>query len=85
MHDRDILKLKASKSKDASDWLRLKQCRNQLNIDIKLAKETYYKDALHENEGDSRQTWRIVNELISRKTAKSNQRNPKYRWSHTRE
>lgn len=72
MHDRDILKLKASKSKDASDWLRFKQSRNQLNIDIRLAKETYYKDALHENEGDSRQTWRIVNELTSRKTANLN-------------
>lgn len=72
MHDRDILKLKASKSKDASDWLRFKQCRNQLNIDIKLAKETYFKDALHENEGDSSQTWRIVNELTSRKIANSN-------------
>ena len=72
MHDRDILKLKASKSKDASDWLRFKQSRNQLNIDIRLAKETYYKDALHENEGDSRQTWRVVNELTSRKTANLN-------------
>ena len=68
----DILKLKASKSKDAFDWLRFKQSRNQLNIDIRLAKETYYKDALHENEGDSRQTWRIVNELTSRKTANLN-------------
>ena len=72
MHDRDILKLKASKSKDASDWLRFKQSRNQLNIDIRLAKATYYKDALHENEGDSRQTWRVVNELTSRKTANLN-------------
>ena len=72
MHDRDILKLKASKSKDASDWRRFKQSRNQLNIDIRLAKETYYKDALHENEGDSRQTWRIVNELTSRKTVNLN-------------
>ena len=37
-----------------------------------VAKETYYKDALHENEGDSCQTLRIVNELTSRKTANLN-------------
>ena len=72
MHDRDILQLKASKSKDASDWLRFKHSSNQLNIDIRLAKKTYYKDAQHENEGDSRQTWRIVNELTSRKTTNLN-------------
>lgn len=71
-HDRHILKLKVSKSKDASDWLRLKQSRNKLNMDIRLAKETYCKDGLHENEGDSCQTWRIVNELTTRKTPNLN-------------
>ena len=68
MHDRDILKLKASRSKDANDWLQFKKCRNLVNNEIKKAKELYYKRALDENEGNSRQTWRIVNELTSRKT-----------------
>ncbi|XP_066017879.1 uncharacterized protein [Pocillopora verrucosa] len=68
MHDRDILKLKASRSKDANDWLQFKKCRNLVNNEIKKAKELFYKRALDENEGNSRQTWRIVNELMSRKT-----------------
>ena len=68
MHDRDILKLKASRSKDANDWLQFKKYRNLVNNEIKKAKELYYKRALVENEGNSRQTWRIVNELTSRKT-----------------
>ena len=68
MHDRDIFKLKASRSKDANDWLQFKKCRNLVNNEIKKAKELYYKRALDENEGNSRQTWRIVNELTSRKT-----------------
>lgn len=68
MHDRDILKLKASRSKDANDWLQFKKCRNLVNNEIKKAKELYYKRALDENEGNSRQTWKIVNELTSRKT-----------------
>ncbi|CAH3132643.1 unnamed protein product, partial [Porites lobata] len=68
MHDRDILKLKASRSKDANDWLQFKKCRNLVNNEIKKAKELYYKRVLDENEGNSRQTWKIVNELTSRKT-----------------
>jgi len=68
MHDRDILKLKVSRSKDANDWLQFKKWRNLVNNEIKKAKELYYKRALDENEGNSRQTWRIINELTSRKT-----------------
>ena len=68
MHDRDILKLKASRSKDANDWLQFKKCRNLVNNEIKKAKELYYKRALDENEGNSRKTWRIIKELTSRKT-----------------
>ena len=68
MHDRDILKLKASRSKDANDWLQFKKCRNLVNNEIKKAKELYYKRALDENKGNSRKTWRIINELTSRKT-----------------
>ena len=46
----------------------LKKCRNLVNNEIKKAKELYYKRALDENEGNSRQTWKIVNERTSRKT-----------------
>ena len=67
MHEGDILKLKASRSNDANDWLAFKLCRNSVNTEIKQLKESYYKNALHENKGDSRQTWRIINELMSRK------------------
>ena len=45
MHDRDILKLKASRSQDANDWLQFKKCRNLVNKEIKKAKELYYKRA----------------------------------------
>ena len=38
------------------------------NTKIKQTKEPCYKNALHVNEGDSRQTWRVINELTSRKT-----------------
>ena len=38
MHDRDILKLKASRSKDANDWLQFKKCRNLVDNEIKKSK-----------------------------------------------
>ena len=68
MHDRDILTLKASRSNDSNDWLAFKRCRNSVNTEIKQIKELYYKKALYANEGDSRQTCRIINVLSSRKT-----------------
>ena len=34
IHDRDILKLKASHSQDANDWLQLKKGRNLVNNEI---------------------------------------------------
>ena len=56
MHDRDILKLKALHSNVSNDWLAFKGCRNSVNAEIKQTKKSYYKNALHANEGDSRQT-----------------------------
>ena len=40
MHDRDILKIKASKSKNPGDWMQFKKQRNIVNKEIRLA---YYK------------------------------------------
>ena len=71
MHDRNILKLKAIRSKNANDWLKFKKCRNSVNSEIKQAKEQYYKNALLNTEGDPRKTWQIINELTSRKTHNS--------------
>ena len=63
MHDRDVLKIIAIRSNDLSDWRVFKNCRNAVNNDVKLAKEMHYNNAFHENEGNSRKTWGIINEL----------------------
>ena len=72
MHERDVLKLKASCSNTPADWLNYKKCRNSVNTEIKNAKESYYKKAFHDNAGNSRATWRIANELSARKLKSSN-------------
>ena len=53
------------------DWRKFKKLRNMVNNEIKRAKECHYKHALNEYQGDPRNTWRIVNELMSRKSHKS--------------
>ena len=66
MHERDLLKMKASRSKYSNDWRMFKALRNQVNLEIiKQAKVSFYRDALDSNKGNSRETWRIINELSS--------------------
>ena len=65
MHDRDILKLKASKSNDSGDWTLFKTRRNLVNSKIRLAKQAYYQNSFNEYMGDSRKTWQTINELTS--------------------
>ena len=43
---------------------KFKKLRNTVNNEIKRAKECYYKHAFSESQGDSRNTWRIFNELM---------------------
>ena len=63
---KNVLKVKAIRSGNACDWLIFKKRRNAVNNEIKQAKEQFFKNALRENEGNSRMTWRISNEFTSR-------------------
>ena len=71
MHERDILKIKAIRTREHRDWLKFKKHRNFVNNQIKAAKEEYHSNAFRENEGSIRNTWRVINELTSRKSANS--------------
>ena len=68
MHQRDVQNIKATRSKNADDWKTFKKFWNFVNNQVKTAKQTYYNNAFRENEGDVRNTWRVINELVSRKT-----------------
>ena len=59
--------MKANRSNDSNDWRIFKTLRNQVNYEIKQAKESYYKDAQNTNKGNSRETWRFINELRSKR------------------
>ena len=70
MHERNILKIKAHKSNNPNAWMQFKKQRNLVNNRIRLAKETYYQNHFKQCVGDCRKTWRIINELTSRKCEK---------------
>ena len=67
MHKRDILKLKAIRSKNPSDWREFRKHRNFVNSQVRIAKQSYYNNAFQENKGNVRNTWRVINKLTSRK------------------
>ena len=67
MHDRDILKIKASKSDDSNDWSLFKKQRNIVNSEIRLAKQAYYQNSFNKYMGDSKKSWQTINELTLRK------------------
>ena len=45
------------------------RARNQANNAVKLAKKRYVSDNLNASKGNSRNTWKVINELTSRKAA----------------
>ena len=61
----------ATPSKEANDWRNFKNLLNIINNEIKQAKAYYYNDALNTNKDNSRITWRIINELLSKKSNNS--------------
>ena len=73
MHDRDIVKIKASKSKDSNDWSLLKKQRNIINSQIRLAKQAYYQNSFNKYTGDFKKTWQTINELTSRESGKKSE------------
>ena len=60
MHEQDIQKIKAIRSKDPTDWVVFKKLRNSVNNDIKLAKESYYKNAFCESEKNLKKTGALL-------------------------
>ena len=71
MHKRDILILKAVHSKNPSDWREFRKHRNFVNSQVRIAKQSYYNNTFKENKGNVRNTWRVINELTSKKVKNS--------------
>ena len=68
MHEQGIIRLKAIHAKNLQDWSELEQLPNKVNSEIRIVKESYYKQLFSEHKNDSQRTWQTTNELyISQK------------------
>ena len=63
MHNRDILKIKASKTNDPNHSALFKKKRNIVNKKIHSPKQVYYQNSFNKHTSDSRKTWQIIKEL----------------------
>ena len=64
-----MLKKKAVKSGSQDDWSTFKKARNAVNYSIRCAKSEYYHYKLNENAGDQKATWKVLNDLMEKKSA----------------
>ena len=66
MKQRDSALKKANKTKRDSDILIYKGLRNKVVNEIRLAKSSFYIQVLNENKGNSKEIWKIINNLTGR-------------------
>lgn len=66
------LKKIAIRSNNPEDWTTYKKARNTANNEIRKAKATYYQTHFKENSGNSRETWKTINQVMSRNVRTNN-------------
>ena len=68
MFKRDWLKKKATKTGMLEDWMAYKASRNLCNKEIRLAKKRFYQSRINEASGDQKATWKVLNDLLGKKS-----------------
>ena len=69
---RDFYKKKHAKFKDPSDWSAYKKLRNEANSQKKLKRKSYFSQKLEESRGNIKDTWKILNTAMGRKSKTTN-------------
>ena len=72
MLPRDFYKKKHAKFKDPSDWLAYKKLGNEANFKIKFKRKSYFSQKLKESRGSIKDTWKILNTAMGRKSKTTN-------------
>ena len=68
MFKRDWLKRKATKTGMLEDWSAYRTSRNLVNKEIRLAKKRFYQSRINEASGDQKATWKVLNDLLGKKS-----------------
>ena len=68
MFKRDWLKRKATKTGMLEDWTAYRTSRSLVNREIRLAKKRFYQSRINESSGDQKATWKVLNDLLGKKS-----------------
>ena len=63
----DAAKKKAIRTKNPQDCANYRKLRNKINNKVKTTKALYYHNNFIQSEGNSRRTWKTINNLMSRR------------------
>ena len=69
MRERDSLKKRFDKNSNDLVWSQFKKARNEVNNLVKKTKRDYFMMQINSAKRDPKNTWRLINELTSRKTS----------------
>ena len=72
MFRRDLFKKKHSKYKDPNDWTQYKRIKNEINVELKNKRKLYFSNKLEHSRGDSKETWKILNSALGRRSKTTN-------------
>ena len=64
----DPYKKKHTKYHDPDDWLKYKQIRNEINVEMKTKRNSYFSQKLEDSPSDIKETWRVLNAAVGRKS-----------------
>ena len=69
---RDFYKKRHAKFKDPGDYSAYKKLRNEANSKIKFKRKSYFSQKLEESRGNIKDTWKILNIAMGRKSKSIN-------------
>ena len=64
---RDLHKERHTRLHDPSDWLNYKQLRNEVTLELKAKRKSYFSQKLEESQGNIKETWKVLNTAMGRK------------------
>ena len=51
-----------------SDWLNYKQLRNEVTLELKAKRKSYFSQKTEESQGNIKETWKVLNAVMGRKS-----------------
>ena len=51
-----------------SDWLNYKQLQNEIALELKAKRKSYFSQKLEESQGNIKETWKVLNTVMGHKS-----------------